>query len=62
MFRGPASKIVLKFFLALWCGILGAILTFPGLRIARMHWDLLRYAFCRLEVKGTMSHLLNLAK
>ncbi|KAL3276899.1 hypothetical protein HHI36_012269 [Cryptolaemus montrouzieri] len=39
---GPASKIVLKFFLALWCGILGAILTFPGLRIARMHWDLLK--------------------
>ncbi|KAK9881000.1 hypothetical protein WA026_014343 [Henosepilachna vigintioctopunctata] len=40
---GPASKIVLKFFLALWCGILGAVLTFPGLRIARMHWDLLKY-------------------
>lgn len=40
---GPASKIVLKFFLALWCGILGSIVTFPGLRIARMHWDLLKY-------------------
>lgn len=40
---GPASKIVLKFFMALWCGLLGALLTFPGLRIARMHWDMLKY-------------------
>ncbi|XP_063906721.1 transmembrane protein 161B [Zophobas morio] len=40
---GPASKIVLKFFLALWCGILGSLLTFPGLRVAKMHWDLLKY-------------------
>ncbi|XP_044262118.1 transmembrane protein 161B [Tribolium madens] len=40
---GPASKIVLKFFIALWCGILGALFTFPGLRIAKMHWDLLKY-------------------
>ncbi|CAH1979906.1 unnamed protein product [Acanthoscelides obtectus] len=39
---GPASKIVLKFFIAVWCGILGALFTFPGLRIARMHWDLLQ--------------------
>ncbi|XP_018575628.1 transmembrane protein 161B isoform X2 [Anoplophora glabripennis] len=41
---GPASKIVLKFFIAVWCGILGALFTFPGLRIARMHWDLLKLA------------------
>nr|XP_023013091.1 transmembrane protein 161B [Leptinotarsa decemlineata] len=40
---GPASKIVLKFFIAVWCGILGALFTFPGLRMAKMHWDLLRY-------------------
>lgn len=40
---GPASKIVLKFFIAVWCGILGAFFTFPGLRIAKMHWDLLKY-------------------
>ncbi|XP_019760773.2 transmembrane protein 161B [Dendroctonus ponderosae] len=40
---GPASKIVIKFFIAIWCSILGAIVTFPGMRIARMHWDLLRY-------------------
>ncbi|KDR24097.1 transmembrane protein 161B [Zootermopsis nevadensis] len=40
---GPASKIVLKFFLALWCALLGALFTFPGLRMAKMHWDSLRY-------------------
>lgn len=41
---GPASKLVLKFFIALWCGLIGALFTFPGLRISRMHWDVLRYS------------------
>ncbi|XP_067000369.1 transmembrane protein 161B [Anabrus simplex] len=41
--KGPASKLVLKFFLALWCGLVGAVFTFPGLRMSRMHWDSLRY-------------------
>jgi len=41
---GPASKLILKFFIALWCGLIGALFTFPGLRIARMHWDVLRYS------------------
>lgn len=40
---GPASKIVVKFFLAIWCGLLGSLFTFPGLRISKMHWDTLRY-------------------
>lgn len=40
---GPASKIVVKFFIACSCGLLGAIFTFPGLRMARMHWDSLKY-------------------
>ncbi|EFN61355.1 Transmembrane protein 161B, partial [Camponotus floridanus] len=40
---GPASKIVLKFFLAIWCGLLGSLFTFPGLRVSKMHWDILRY-------------------
>lgn len=44
-FRGPASKIIVKFCLAVSCGVLGAIFTFPGLRMARMHWDSLKY--CR---------------
>uniref|UniRef100_A0A1B6JMN0 Transmembrane protein 161B n=1 Tax=Homalodisca liturata TaxID=320908 RepID=A0A1B6JMN0_9HEMI len=41
--QGPASKLMLKFFLALWCALTGALFTFPGLRMARMHWDSLRY-------------------
>jgi len=41
---GPASKLVLKFFIALWCGLIGALFTFPGLRVARMHWDVLKYS------------------
>ncbi|XP_020288967.1 transmembrane protein 161B isoform X2 [Pseudomyrmex gracilis] len=40
---GPASKIVVKFFLAIWCGLLGSLFTFPGLRISKMHYDALRY-------------------
>ncbi|KAK3908219.1 Transmembrane protein 161B [Frankliniella fusca] len=40
---GPASKLVLKFFLALWCGFIGGIFIFPGFRAARMHYDLLKY-------------------
>jgi len=50
---GPASKLVLKFFIALWCGLIGALFTFPGLRVARMHWDVLRY-------HGSSSTLLHL--
>ncbi|XP_047347102.1 transmembrane protein 161B [Vespa velutina] len=40
---GPASKIVVKFFLALWCGFIVSLFTFPGLRVSKMHWDALRY-------------------
>ncbi len=43
MYSGPASKLVLKFFIALWCGTIGALFTFPGLRMARMQWDVLTY-------------------
>lgn len=35
--------IIVKFFLAVWCGFLGSLFTFPGLRMAKMHWDALRY-------------------
>ena len=35
---------MLKFFLALWCGSIGALFTFPGLRLARMQWDALKHA------------------
>jgi hypothetical protein len=50
-FRGPASKLVLKFFLALWSALLGALFTFPGLRMAKMHWDTLRYWIYRISVQ-----------
>ncbi|CAG0914086.1 unnamed protein product [Notodromas monacha] len=39
---GPASKLILKFALATKAAILGAFLTFPGFRLAQMHWDALR--------------------
>ena len=47
---GPASKLVLKFFIALWCGSIGALFTFPGLRMARMHWDVLTYTDNRFVI------------
>ncbi|OWR45261.1 Heat shock protein cognate 4 [Danaus plexippus plexippus] len=40
---GPASKLILKFSFAVWAAIIGTLFTFPGLRVARMHWDSLRY-------------------
>uniref|UniRef100_A0A182Q103 Transmembrane protein 161B n=1 Tax=Anopheles farauti TaxID=69004 RepID=A0A182Q103_9DIPT len=48
---GPASKIVVKFFIAVSSGILGALFTFPGLRMARMHWDSLKFCKDRLWLK-----------
>lgn len=54
---GPASKIVVKFFIAIGCGMLGALFTFPGLRIAKMHWDSLR--LCR--EKRLLQVLLNIS-
>lgn len=39
---GPASKLIIKFCLAVSGGVLGALFTFPGLRIAKMHYDLLK--------------------
>ncbi|XP_017466645.1 PREDICTED: transmembrane protein 161B [Rhagoletis zephyria] len=40
---GPASKLIIKLCMAVCCGILGALFTFPGLRMAKMHWDSLKY-------------------
>lgn len=54
---GPASEIVLKFFLCFYCGLCGSIYTFPGLRMARMHSDSMRY--CR--EKKYLQILLNLS-
>ncbi|CAH2991521.1 unnamed protein product [Chilo suppressalis] len=40
---GPASKLILKLSLAVWAALIGTLFTFPGFRVARMHWDSLRY-------------------
>lgn len=29
--------------MAVCCGLLGSLFTFPGLRMAKMHWDSLKY-------------------
>uniref|UniRef100_A0A4W4HD83 Transmembrane protein 161B n=2 Tax=Electrophorus electricus TaxID=8005 RepID=A0A4W4HD83_ELEEL len=39
--QGPISKLTFKLFLALLCSLIGAFLTFPGLRLAQMHLDAL---------------------
>lgn len=43
-FRGPVSKLTFKLFLAVLCSLIGAFLTFPGLRLAQMHLDALNLA------------------
>ena len=47
--------MVTKFFLALWCGLIGALFTFPGLRVARMHWDSLQYS--ESSVRAVLLHI-----
>lgn len=37
--NGPLSKLIFKFWLAIACGFVGALFTFPGLRFAQMHKD-----------------------
>ncbi len=49
--EGPASKIVILFFLAVFCGILGSLFTFPGLRVSKMHSDSLKYCKDRPVLK-----------
>ncbi|XP_023245035.1 transmembrane protein 161B [Copidosoma floridanum] len=40
---GPASKLIVKLCFAVLCGFFGSLLTFPGLRVSKMHWDALKY-------------------
>ncbi|XP_032640780.1 transmembrane protein 161B isoform X2 [Chelonoidis abingdonii] len=42
--QGPLSKLTFKLFLAVLCSLIGAFLTFPGLRLAQMHLDALNLA------------------
>ncbi|XP_041041834.1 transmembrane protein 161B isoform X4 [Carcharodon carcharias] len=46
--QGPVSKLTFKMFLAVFCALIGAFLTFPGLRLAQMHLDALNLAKERL--------------
>jgi len=41
---GPISLMTVRILLALVCSLFGALLTFPGLRLARMHTDAMRHA------------------
>ena len=41
---GPATLTTFRIILAIFASILGAFLTFPGLRLAKMHTDSLKYA------------------
>lgn len=42
VYSGPASKLIVKFVLAVSCGFVGSLFTFPGLRVSKMHWDTLK--------------------
>ncbi|KAF5913586.1 hypothetical protein HPG69_017206 [Diceros bicornis minor] len=53
--QGPVSKLTFKFFLALFCSLIGAFLTFPGLRLAQMHLDALNLA--TEKVTQTLLHI-----
>ncbi|KAJ2952155.1 hypothetical protein O0L34_g4435 [Tuta absoluta] len=53
---GPASKLILKFSFAVWAALIGALFTFPGLRVARMHWDSLRY-YSENKVKALLLNI-----
>ncbi|CAL8141750.1 unnamed protein product [Orchesella dallaii] len=54
---GPASKLILKFVLAVFSALLGILFTFPGLRMSKMFYDSRRYCEGRTLVKA----MLNLA-
>ena len=42
--HGPISLLTFKIVLAFICSFIGAFLTFPGLRLAKLHLDSLKYA------------------
>lgn len=43
-YQGPVSFLTFKIILSFVCAILGALLTFPGLRYGKLHIDALKYA------------------
>jgi len=54
---GPVSLITFKVSVSIWCAVIGAFLTFPGLRLARMHLDGLKYC----EGRNAMKLLMNIS-
>uniref|UniRef100_A0A8C7CG48 Transmembrane protein 161B n=1 Tax=Oncorhynchus kisutch TaxID=8019 RepID=A0A8C7CG48_ONCKI len=52
---GPISKLTFKLILALLCSLIGAFLTFPGLRLAQMHLDALNLTTAK--VTQTLLHI-----
>ncbi|XP_062310336.1 transmembrane protein 161B [Osmerus eperlanus] len=53
--QGPISKLTFKLILALLCSLIGAFLTFPGLRLAQMHLDALNLTTAK--VTQTLLHI-----
>ncbi|XP_061117017.1 transmembrane protein 161B [Conger conger] len=53
--QGPISKLTFKLILALLCSLIGAFLTFPGLRLAQMHLDAL--TLTTTKVTQTLLHI-----
>ncbi|KAJ8380607.1 hypothetical protein SKAU_G00013850, partial [Synaphobranchus kaupii] len=53
--QGPISKLTFKLILALLCSLIGAFLTFPGLRLAQMHLDAL--TLTTAKVTQTLLHI-----
>ncbi|XP_019338681.1 transmembrane protein 161B isoform X2 [Alligator mississippiensis] len=53
--QGPVSKLTFKLFLAVLCSLIGAFLTFPGLRLAQMHLDALNLA--SEKITQTLLHI-----
>ncbi|CAG7837937.1 unnamed protein product [Allacma fusca] len=48
---GPASKLIVKFTIAVCCAFLGTFFTFPGIRVSKMFWDSLKYCEGQLFLK-----------
>uniref|UniRef100_A0A2I3H0R0 Transmembrane protein 161B n=1 Tax=Nomascus leucogenys TaxID=61853 RepID=A0A2I3H0R0_NOMLE len=57
--QSPVSKLTFKFLLAIFCSLIGAFWTFPGLRLAQMHLDALNLA--TEKITQTLLHISFLA-
>ncbi|XP_062613501.1 transmembrane protein 161B-like, partial [Saccostrea cucullata] len=55
-YEGPVSFLTFKIILAFVCAIVGALLTFPGLRYGKLHIDALKYSK-ENRIKQLLLHL-----